>query len=121
MKKEKTALNRLVYSTDAGRRCMTCGWPEKECRCSSSLSAPPEPVPPKIAAKLRLEKRASGKSVTVIEGLPKNASFLESLAGELKRRCGAGGHAGEASVELQGDQRERVRELLGRKGWIVKG
>jgi translation initiation factor 1 len=121
MKKGKTALNRLVYSTDAGRRCMTCGWPEKECRCSSSLSAPPEPVPPKITAKLRLENRSSGKSVTVIDGLPKNVTFLDSLARELKKSCGTGGHAGEGLVELQGDQRERLSDLLAKKGWLVKG
>jgi translation initiation factor 1 len=121
MKKEKTSLNRLVYSTDGGQRCMSCGWPAKECRCSTRLAAPPEAVPRKIAARLRLEKRASDKSVTVIEGLPGNASFLESLAKELKKGCGCGGYAGEASVELQGDQRERVRELLQRKGWTVKG
>ncbi len=121
MKKGKTALKRLVYSTEAGRRCMTCGWPEKECHCSSSLSAPPAPVPPKITAKLRLENRSSGKNVTVIDGLPGNSPFLESLAKELKKSCGTGGHTGEASVELQGDQRERVRELLAKRGWKVKG
>jgi len=121
MKKGKTALNRLVYSTDAGRRCMTCGWPENECHCSSSLSAPPEPVPPKITAKLRLENRASGKNVTVLDGLPSNPAFLESLAKELKKSCGTGGRAGEGFVELQGDQKERLRDLLAKKGWTVKG
>ncbi len=100
---------------------MTCGWPEKECRCSSSLSAPPEPVPPRIHAKLRLESRPSGKSVTVLEELPKNPAFLESLAKELKKSCGTGGRAAEGSIELQGDQRERLRELLSKKGWSVRG
>jgi translation initiation factor 1 len=121
MKKGKTALNRLVYSTHSGWRCITCGWPEKECHCSSSLSVPAEPVPPKITAKLRLENRSSGKSVTVVDGLPGNSAFLESLAKELKKSCGTGGRAGETFVELQGDQRERLRELLARKGWTVKG
>jgi translation initiation factor 1 len=121
MRKGKTAISRLVYSTDAGQRCMTCGWPEKECRCSSSLSRPPEPVPPKITAKLRLENRSSGKNVTVIDGLPRNAAFLDSLAKELKKSCGTGGRAGEGFLELQGDQKERLRELLAKKGWKVKG
>jgi translation initiation factor 1 len=125
--KNRTAMNRLVYSTDAGRRCMTCGWPEKECHCSSALSAqsalsrPPETVPAKVTAKLRLENRSSGKSVTVVDGLPNNPAFLESLARELKKACGTGGHTAESSVELQGDQRERLRELLSEKGWAVKG
>jgi translation initiation factor 1 len=59
--------------------------------------------------------------VTVVHGLPKNAAFLESLAKELKKSCGAGGKAGADSVELQGDQRDRLRDLLARKGWTIKG
>src|SRR5712691_2300167 len=100
---------------------MTCGWPEKECRCSSSLPRPPESIPPKITAKLRLENRSSGKSVTVIDGLPDNPPLLDSLAKELKKSCGTGGRSREGCVELQGDQRERLRDLLVKKGWTVKG
>lgn len=112
---------RIVYSTDRGRLCAVCGWPQEDCRCSRSRAAGDETVPAKILAKLRLENRPGGKSVTVVDGLPKNAAFLETLARELKQACGAGGGAGEDSVELQGDQRERLRALLARKGWTVKG
>ena len=78
---------------------------------------------------LSLEKRGSGKNVTVIDGLPSNAEFLEGLARELKKSCGAGGRVrglipegGQIPyLEIQGDHRERLRDLLGRKGWIVKG
>ena len=114
-------MGRVAYSTEKSRRCPRCGWPEKECHCSSSLTPAQQPVPEKITARLCLENRASGKSVTVVDGLPKNAAFLESLAKELKKSCGTGGHCGEESIELQGDQRERLRELLARKGWMVKG
>ncbi len=112
---------RVVYSTERGRVCGTCGWPEADCRCSNRLAPPDEPVPARIAATVRLEHRASGKSVTVIDGLPRNAPFLESLANELKKSCGAGGRAGEGLVELQGDHRERLRDLLAAKDWTVKG
>jgi translation initiation factor 1 len=112
---------RLVFTTEEGRLCPRCGWPVDDCHCSASLGAPEEPVPAKISARLRLENRASGKSVTVVDGLPKNAPFLEALARELKKACGSGGRPGEGSIELQGDQRERLRELLSRKGWAVKG
>ena len=115
------ALRRLVYSTDRGCVCRACGWPENQCHCSSTLAAIQEPVPEKITAKLRFEKRASGKGVTVVDGLPNNRGFLESLARELKKSCGTGGRAAEGWVELQGNQRERLRELLAKKGWKVKG
>ena len=112
---------RVVYSSGKGRVCPKCGWPEADCRCSSSLAARQEPVPEKPTARLRLENRASGKSVTVVDGLPDNASFLDALARELKKSCGTGGHASGGCVELQGDQRERLRELFAKKGWAVKG
>lgn len=112
---------RVVYSTEKGRMCANCGWPAQDCHCSRSLQAPDEPLPQKITAKLQIENRAAGKSVTVIDGLPRNSKFLEDLAKELKKACGTGGRAGEESVELQGDQRERLRELLAKKGWTVKG
>jgi translation initiation factor 1 len=112
---------RLVYSSGEGQLCPRCGWPAADCRCSSSLGAPEEPVPEKITARLRLENRVSGKSVTVVDGLPKNGPFLEALAREWKKSCGTGGRAGDGFIELQGDQRERLRDLLDRKGFIVKG
>ena len=79
-------------------------------------------VPERIVAKLRIEKGGrGGKTVTVVDGLPRNREFLEKLAKELKRLCGTGGTAGESSVEIQGDHRERLRALLAAKGWTVKG
>ena len=67
------------------------------------------------------KKGRGGKVVTVVDGLPNNAAFLKDLSQELKRACGAGGAAGEGCVELQGDLRDRVRDLLRSKGFVVKG
>jgi translation initiation factor 1 len=67
------------------------------------------------------KKGRGGKMVTVVDGLPNNADFLKELSQELKRACGTGGASGEGFVELQGDLRERVRELLTKKGYVVKG
>ena len=79
-------------------------------------------MPPKIACVLCLEKKGrGGKSVTVVAGLPRNAAFLASLAAELKRACGTGGTAADGAVEIQGDQRERLRPLLAARGWVVRG
>ena len=111
--------SRPVYQAGKGRVCPKCGWPADDCRCSK---AGEEAVPPKIACVLRLEKKGrGGKSVTVVAGLPRNAAFLASLAAELKRACGTGGTAADGAVEIQGDQRERLRPLLAAKGWGVRG
>ena len=58
------------------------------------------------------KKGRGGKTVTVVDGLPRNAAFLKALSQELKRACGAGGAVQEGAIELQGDLRDRVRELL---------
>lgn len=112
---------RLVYSTDAGRTCPTCGWPKSDCKCSSQF-ARDEAVPAKVVAKLRLEKSGrGGKTVTVVYDLPQNQAFLKELVGDLKRACGTGGTVAENTVEIQGDHRDRIRAALTKRGWTVKG
>ncbi len=112
---------RVVYSSGQGRICRGCGWPVDDCRCSKILAAGAEDVPDRVTAKLRLENRGSGKHVTVVDGLPDNQPFLEALCRDLKKACGTGGATGEGRIELQGDQRERLRVLLAKKGMLVKG
>jgi translation initiation factor 1 len=112
---------RLVYSTDPAGKCAGCGWPQRDCACSSRRAAT-EPVPSRIVAKLRMEKKGrGGKTVTVVFGLPRNPEFLRDLTQELKRACGTGGTAVEDGVELQGDLRDRVRDALIKRGYVVKG
>jgi translation initiation factor 1 len=67
------------------------------------------------------KKGRGGKTVTVVDGLPNNAGFLKGLCSELKRACGTGGAVDEGTIELQGDLRDRVRECLAKKGFVVKG
>lgn len=112
---------RVVYSSGKGRVCPGCGWPSEDCRCAATLREGVEPVPARVAARLRLENRSSDKHVTVIDGLPANRAYLDDLCRHLKKACGTGGAAGEDWIELQGDQRERLRELLEKKGLQVKG
>ena len=110
---------RTVYSTGAGRICPRCGWPEANCQCSRKAE---DPIPSRIVAKLRMEKKGrGGKTVTVIDGLPRNAAFLKELSQELKRACGTGGTVIDGGIELHGDLRERVREVLAQKNFTVKG
>lgn len=110
---------KLVYSSAAGRICKGCGQPERGCRCGRGSA---DPIPVRPIAKLRMEKAGrGGKTVTVVFGLPNNTAFLKDLAAELKKTCGTGGTATDDGVELQGDLRERVREILIARGFQVKG
>ena len=112
---------RLVYSTDTAGKCSVCGGPQRNCACRSRRAAK-DALPARIVAKLRTEKKGrGGKTVTVVYGLPRNAEFLRELSQELKRACGTGGTAVDDGVELQGDRRERVRDVLTKRGYVVKG
>jgi translation initiation factor 1 len=115
------ANERLVYSTDRGRVCSGCGWPVDNCQCSSNRQGSAA-VPSRVVARLRMEKKGrAGKSVTVVYDLPHNAAFLKDLCQELKRACGTGGAVVDDTIEVQGDLRDRVREILQRRGMVVKG
>jgi translation initiation factor 1 len=81
-----------------------------------------EPVPVRVVAKLRIEKAGrGGKTVSVVYDLPRNDAFLTDLCRELKRACGVGGAVRDGAIELQGDLRDRLRDLLLKKGFGVKG
>ncbi|MDX1745592.1 MAG: translation initiation factor [Halobacteriales archaeon] len=69
---------------------------------------------------VRTETRRYGKSMVVIEGFEGGVD-LEALASELKAALGTGGTVKEGRIELQGDHAERVRELLGERGYAVGG
>lgn len=59
-----------------------------------------------------------GKTVTVLDGLPKQELFLKDLVSTLKKACGAGGtylmDKKDGVIELQGDHRDRVCAFLGK-------
>ena len=79
-------------------------------------------MPARVVAKLRMEKKGrGGKTVTVVYDLPQNEAFLKELGQELKKACGTGGAVADNTIELQGDMRNRAREVLLRKGYVVKG
>jgi translation initiation factor 1 len=113
---------RTVYSTVTEGKCPVCGWPQRSCKCSSQNRPANEALPARIVAKLRMEKKGrGGKSVTVIDNLPRNDAFLKELAAALKRECGTGGAVTDTGIELQGELRDRVRIILQRLGYTVKG
>lgn len=42
------------------------------------------------------------------------------LAAELKKKCGSGGAIKQGNIEIQGDKRELIKQLLEAKGMKVK-
>jgi translation initiation factor 1 len=60
-----------------------------------------------------------GKGVTTISDVPLDDAGLRELAGKLKKRCGVGGSAKDGVIELQGDHRDVVVEVLRAEGYDV--
>jgi translation initiation factor 1 len=58
-----------------------------------------------------------GKSVTTVSGVPVGDAELRQLAGKLKKRCGVGGSVKDGVIELQGDHRDVVVEVLKAEGY----
>ncbi len=114
---------KLVYSTDPKlmTACPKCKELLSSCECAKTKE-----MPRRIVAKLRIEKaKRGGKTVTVIDGLPAIDDYLKTLAKELKQSFGVGGthgiNGGVGYIEIQGERREALREILARKDITVKG
>ena len=58
-----------------------------------------------------------GKAVTTVAGVPVADVELRQLAGRLKKRCGVGGSVKAGVIEIQGDHREVVVEILRQEGY----
>lgn len=107
----------LVYSTDAGRICPGCGYPAGQCCCSSKQSMPKGDG---IVRILRETKGRKGSGVCLVTGIPLAEKELTKLAKELKKKCGSGGTVKNGVIEIQGDHRELLADLLGKQGYTVK-
>ena len=58
-----------------------------------------------------------GKAVTTVAGVPLDDVALKELAGRLKKRCGVGGSVKDGVIELQGDHRDAVLDVLRAEGY----
>jgi len=106
----------LVYSTDSGRMCSACRRSLGECICGRK----PIPAGDGIVRVSREVKGRAGKGVTVVKGLALDAAALAQLGKQLKTACGSGGTVKGGVIEVQGDQCDRVIELLQAQGLTVK-
>jgi len=97
--------------------CERCGKPEPECNCPPPVVDPVRLPPETQTARVRLEKRAKGKLVTVVANLDPEGNDLAGLAAQLKSRCGAGGTVKDGLIELQGDHLTAVETALQALGY----
>jgi len=102
--------SKLVYSTDH-----TVLRKEKP----SAPQAKLQPAQQKVT--VRLDRKArGGKSVTVIEGLQMTHKERDTLLKQLKTSLGTGGTVKETVLEIQGDHRDMVIQVMEKMGYRPK-
>jgi translation initiation factor 1 len=117
MAAKKASRSGLVYSSEHGRICPECGRPVASCSCTTTS------VPPSGDGIVRVGRQTKGRKgsgVTTVSGLALNSDQLRALAGQLKKKCGAGGAVKEGVIEIQGEHRELLVTELTRLGYTVK-
>jgi translation initiation factor 1 len=93
--------------------CEVCGLPKELCVCE-------EIAREQQKINIKLDKRRYGKMMTVIDGVNPHEVDVDSLISNLKSICACGGTIKDGKIELQGDQRRRVKETLEKMGFIVE-
>ncbi|WP_439290731.1 stress response translation initiation inhibitor YciH [Lonepinella koalarum] len=100
-------MNDLVYSTETGR----------------IKADKPNVERPKGDGVVRIQRQTSGRKgagICVISGLELSDDELKKLAADLKKRCGCGGSVKHGNIEIQGEKRDLLKQLLEQKGFVVK-
>ena len=107
----------LVYSTELGRTCPDCRRSLTECRCREQSNRVVGDGNVRVG---RESKGRGGKVVTLVTGLPVTSADLAVLATKLKKRCGTGGTVKDGVIEIQGEHRDVIVEMLVGLGYKAK-
>lgn len=103
--------NKTVWTSEQG-----------DLRKQSKSSAKGASLPPQQQT-VYLHRESSGrggKAVSLVKNLMLSADDLKSLAKKLKQDCGTGGTIKDGVIEIQGEHREKIAEVLQKLGYKVK-
>ncbi|MEM5834373.1 MAG: stress response translation initiation inhibitor YciH [Candidatus Aenigmatarchaeota archaeon] len=87
--------------------CPKCGLPVELCVCKT-IERETEKI------RVFIERRRFDKPITIIEGIKENAKEITS---HLKQKLACGGTFKKGHIELQGDHRAKIKELLVKLGY----
>ena len=93
-----------------GEICSTCGLPTELCVCETIAKETQ-------AIQITSEKKKFGKKYTVISGIDNKQIDLKELTKTLKSVLACGGTIKQNRIELQGDHKLKVRDILVKMGF----
>lgn len=85
--------------------CEKCGLPKELCVCESIAKERQKII-------VSLEKKKFNKNYTVISGIDSKEIDIENIAKKLKSKFACGGTNKEGKIELQGDHKNKVKDIL---------
>ncbi|MCF2137487.1 MAG: translation initiation factor [Candidatus Thorarchaeota archaeon] len=89
--------------------CPNCGLPKDLCVCETIAQE-------EARITVTVERRKWGRLTTVVSGFDKNID-LNDMATKLKSKLACGGAAKRGHVELQGDHRGVIKDVLSKLGF----
>ena len=90
--------------------CDVCGLPKEICVCEEIAREQQE-------ISIYAVARRYGKMVTIVEGIDGGDIDVDQLTSELKAACACGGTLKDGKIELQGDHKGKVKQVLERMGF----
>lgn len=114
---------RVVYSTEHGQldKPMSDHKRGKKKGCPDSGKTQTIKNPAKQGIRLRRESKGrGGKTVSIVDGLPLAEKEMKVLLKKLKAQLGTGGVLKNGVLEIQGEHRDKLVQLLEKEGFQAK-
>ena len=93
--------------------CNKCGLPKQLCVCETIAKESQR-------IKVYLDKKRFNRIYTVVVGINDKEIDIKDLTKKLKNKFACGGTVKDGAIEVQGEHRDRVIEVLKSQGFVVK-